>query len=53
MAEERRDEKGRLERTVEFQLLSFQNVRAIAWNWNTIGSGGSLKGTVGLEGAGA
>jgi hypothetical protein len=28
-------------------------VRAIAWNWNTIGSGGSLKGTVGLEGAGA
>jgi hypothetical protein len=25
------------------------NVRAIARNWNTIGSGGSLKGTVGLE----
>jgi len=34
-------------RTVEFQLYSFQNVRATAWI--TIGLGDSLKGTVGLE----
>jgi hypothetical protein len=41
---------GHLPPAQEFE----DGVRAIARNWNTIGSGGSLKGTVGLEeGAGA